>query len=66
MQVEVPGRYVALLIVLGAIGAYCVLALRLSPHLAFALALFGACIIGMFTFALRLSLDGANRHDHDH
>jgi hypothetical protein len=66
MQVEVPGRYVAILIVLGAIGAYFILGLRLPQHLAFALALFGACIVGMFAFALRLAFDGANRHDHEH
>jgi anti-sigma regulatory factor (Ser/Thr protein kinase) len=54
------------LIVLGAIGAYFVLALRLPQHLAFALALFGACIVGLFVFALRLALDGAQRHDHEH
>jgi uncharacterized membrane protein len=66
MQVEVPGRFIPVLIVLGAIGAYFVLALRLPQHLAFALALFGACIVGLFVFALRLALDGAQRHDHEH
>jgi uncharacterized membrane protein YhhN len=66
MQVEVSGRSIAVLIVLGAIGAYFILALRLPQNLAFALALFGACIVGMFVFALRLALAGANRHDHEH
>ena len=64
MQFEIGGKAVAVMVVLGAIGAYFILALRLPHHLALALALFGACIVGMFAFALRTALGGSHGHDH--
>ena len=64
MSVELKAPLIGLLLVLGAIGAYFVLALRLPQNLAVAFAIFGFCVVGLFVFAFRMALQDRARHDH--
>jgi hypothetical protein len=64
MSVELKGYHIAILLILGAIAAYGILALRLPANLAFALSVFGTCVLSLFIFAFRLARQ-ESQHHHD-